>query len=469
MEHARCRVTIDAQTAFAALSGDANPLHTDELEARRLLFGGVVVHGVHLVLWALENIVAGRGTRAASQIKVKFERPVSVGEPVSLSYHLTESGLIRATVRGRDAIVIRLSLEEGEAQGTEWLGGRDCPAQMCEEPAPATLHALRGGLDLTLPATWQAMFPRLADRFSWAQVAVLLATTRLVGMVCPGRHSVYSGFALSFDRDVALATRLEFSVRSFDQRFGMVDMDVVAPGVKGTVSSLLRPAPVQQQSCAELAALLSRGEFEGQRAVVVGGSRGLGELAAKILAVGGADVTITYARGRADAERVAEDVVASKHRIQLGQLDVLRDESPRIPGDGVALTHLYYFSTPPIRENAGEGFNSEYFDLLLKYYATGFSAMAYWFRDHATSSGVVWFPSTAFIDDEASTFPEYVAAKRCGEALCHYLDRRLAPLRIVFDRLPHLLTDQTQGLSLVPVPDGASTLLTILRRMHRKA
>ena len=36
--------TMDDQRAFARLSGDCNPLHVDAVRARRLLFGGPVIH-----------------------------------------------------------------------------------------------------------------------------------------------------------------------------------------------------------------------------------------------------------------------------------------------------------------------------------------------------------------------------------------------------------------------------------------
>ena len=43
------------------------------------------------------------------------------------------------------------------------------------------------------------------------------------------------------------------------------------------------------------------GEFANVRALVIGGSRGLGEITAKIIAAGGGDVWITYRRGKEDA------------------------------------------------------------------------------------------------------------------------------------------------------------------------
>ncbi len=48
---------------------------------------------------------------------------------------------------------------------------------------------------------------------------------------------------------------------------------------------------------------VSANEFTGAAALVVGGSRGLGELTAKLLAAGGGRVTITYAYGEGDALR----------------------------------------------------------------------------------------------------------------------------------------------------------------------
>ena len=42
------------QLDFAQASGDFNPVHVDPIYARRTLFGGQVVHGINLLLWALD-------------------------------------------------------------------------------------------------------------------------------------------------------------------------------------------------------------------------------------------------------------------------------------------------------------------------------------------------------------------------------------------------------------------------------
>ena len=58
MEFPSRQFTLADQWAFAELSGDRNPVHLDMQVARRLLLGGVAVHGIHLVLWALDSLQA---------------------------------------------------------------------------------------------------------------------------------------------------------------------------------------------------------------------------------------------------------------------------------------------------------------------------------------------------------------------------------------------------------------------------
>ena len=73
------KVDAAAQAAFVALSGDANPLHTDPLAARRLPFGRVAVHGVHLALLALDAW-GGAGGSAPGHVRATFRRPVGVDD-----------------------------------------------------------------------------------------------------------------------------------------------------------------------------------------------------------------------------------------------------------------------------------------------------------------------------------------------------------------------------------------------------
>ena len=67
--------------------------------------------------------------------------------------------------------------------------------------------------------------------------------------------------------------------------------------------------------------------FSGQVALIVGGSRGLGEITAKILAAGGAKVFLTYATGRQDAEKIVNGLEMSGLQTDCFSLDILSDEA----------------------------------------------------------------------------------------------------------------------------------------------
>ena len=78
------RVDEAAQRAFADLSGDHNPIHLDALVARRTPFGRVAVHGMHLLLDALERL-SSETSSCPRRVRSTFHRSVGLGDDVPRS------------------------------------------------------------------------------------------------------------------------------------------------------------------------------------------------------------------------------------------------------------------------------------------------------------------------------------------------------------------------------------------------
>ena len=79
---------LDAdQHWFAALSGDTNPMHMDALAARRTQAGAPVVHGVHAVLWVLDQVARTRDLRGLANVAVSMNRFTYLDQPVT--WHAT--------------------------------------------------------------------------------------------------------------------------------------------------------------------------------------------------------------------------------------------------------------------------------------------------------------------------------------------------------------------------------------------
>ena len=59
------------QVKFSKLSGDLNPIHLDQSYAANTLFQKIVVHGLNIVIWSLEKVIASN-IKNIIRIKINF-------------------------------------------------------------------------------------------------------------------------------------------------------------------------------------------------------------------------------------------------------------------------------------------------------------------------------------------------------------------------------------------------------------
>jgi MaoC like domain len=462
--HSRTFTSAD-QVAFAKLSRDKNPLHMDAVAARRFLFGKQVVHGIHLVLWALDDY-AGEGFAPFRfrGIKAQFLRPVGIQETVCCSLAGRQNQRVELELTSLDGLSTKIQIEF-----ESWQQRKDTlPAGLPEQRSPRALAESQvasqtGHLDLLLdPELAVTLFPRLAECIPAVQIATLLATSRLVGMESPGLNSVY------FELDLLSAAnagqdRLQYRVTRYEKALRLVVMQVDAPDLAGTIKAFVRP-PVQKQAAyVELKSQVVSTEFSDQHALVVGGSRGLGEVAVKLLCAGGANVKFTYHRGQEDAIQLRDEVIAERGTADYLQLDVLHfDDGSFINELGNwRSTHLYFFATPFISSSATRLFSSDLFARFCAYYVNGFANLV----SQLAPLGLkyVLYPSSVFINEVPPHMGEYIAAKAAGEMLCTFLEKTHRGMIIQCPRLPRLATDQTVSLRQINNADPVPVILNALR------
>lgn len=462
------------QEAFARLSGDSNPIHLDPMAARRTMFGRVVVHGVHAVLRALDTWMEGApdggGLRS---LRAGFPHAIGLAEPVEylLDASTATEAEIRLTVRDADVVVLKATRTPAFSGGVVPIPSCDPLPATCREPTRGDLAHATGTLPLVVrPEALARLFPHLASSVPLHQVAAILATTRLVGMECPGRHSVFAGLALNFSATGPAESLMQYRVASFQDPLSRLVLEVRAPGCTGTITAFVRPGPAVQPGVEALRALVSSGEFAGQRALIVGGSRGLGEVAAKLLAAGGASVRVTYHRGAADAARVVDEIRAAGAAADCIPFDVLSpgEASAGLPVDTWTPTHLYYFATPPIFTGSAGGASPALLDGFRAYYVAGFRATVEAIHRAAPGLQGVLYPSSVAVDDAPAGMAEYAAAKAEGEQIGRSLEDAFPGLVVITPRLPRLATDQTATFMPVAAQAPAPGLVQHLRDLSRR-
>jgi acyl dehydratase len=440
------------QTAFVDLSGDRNPLHVDRIVARRLPFGRVAVHGVPLLLDALDRIAA-ETDGWPRHIRCTFRHPVGVGDTIDTTIDASDPNDLKATVAVDVWTAADVHVELGEPLPK--ITATPPPPDVTE-PEVHTLDqlaGLSGEIDIAADtAAATALFPRLSARIGPARVAELITLTRLVGMQAPGLHSIFSRLDLTL-RDDSDRERLSYEAAKADERFSQVTIDIAGPATAGTIVAFVRPAPVEQV-LGDVRPEPS--EFAGQRWLVVGGSRGLGAATVQLLAAGGADVRFTYRAGADDAARIEQDTGA-----RAAQLDVLEPALGDVTADGWQPTHLAYLASPPIFEGMGGVYSDALYQRFSDVYVDAFTRIVAQL-DPGQLVGILW-PSSEAVDHDVAGLAEYADAKRAGEQACRDLAATHHGLTVHAPRLPRLLTDQSTSFVPTEYGDTAIEMLAALR------
>ncbi len=461
--------TISKQQSdvFAELSGDYNPLHVDAVYARRLQFGHPIIHGIHhlLATWDAANLAVLQHSNTTplylSELVATFLNPVRADQVIEYCCELfpeQQNAVISAFCADQKILSLKLKFSVGQTVEVEKNAFLPtCPPK--EAPLNQNFPPVHDSGECRLyfdQSCAEKLFPGLMRYVSLQQLAQIIACTRIVGMRCPGLNSIFAGIRLNFSAGVAGDgdDAVRFSVTYQDARVKMLKIDVEAEGMKGMLDTFLRPAPVKQPTYAAVCSTIPDAhQFATQRALIIGGSRGVGEITAKLLAAGGADVIIMYHQGLEEAENVAEEINDGRGRCQVAALDINALSAQSLIFFGEQLpTHIYYFASPHISLNRTRAWNTILFSQFCQFYLDAFSNLVSLYAEHAVQSGMpltIFYPSTIFIDKPEKGFAEYAVAKGAGEILCRQLATRYPNVQFLMPRLPRMATDQTS--SIIPI------------------
>jgi acyl dehydratase/NAD(P)-dependent dehydrogenase (short-subunit alcohol dehydrogenase family) len=459
----------ELQSQFAKLSGDWNPMHMNAVEARRTQSGRPVVHGIHTVLRTLDVFAEGSADLPLPlKLTVRFPAPVYVDDTIEV--HRVDAAdrqlRLQARVDGTNTAELRVVL--GNAARTEGrFDGYRVDVQIaCKE---LSLAEMKGRAGTVLPASTleeiEREFPN-ASRWLGAEcVAALLCLSRLVGMECPGLHSLFSGFTLEFSTESTPAS-MQYQVARVDDHYRLLNIDVQGLGVRGSVEAFARHPPIAQPSINELSALVKPKEFAGQRALILGGSRGLGELTAKLIAAGGGHPFITYAVGRRDAERIIVEISQWGGNCDALQYDVRMPAAPQLRSLAAPVSQVYYYASGQIFGRKTKEFQPAIFDDFLQFYVRAFYDLCAALRESTQQGISVFYPSSVAVQERPRNMTEYAMAKAAGELLCADLNRFWPTMHITMVRLPRLLTDQTSTVASVENANSVDTILPIIREVQ---
>ena len=470
-------ITTAESRTFALLSGDYNPLHLDPIVARRLITGSTVVHGVHSVLRAIDMCLSTRTAGVGiKNLSAWFLNPIVNNQSLRCEATLSDcqhlkielfEGTRKLLVASADLMDVKHEDAIGEALPTAHVGSS-------KELTFAEASNASGSVRLSWDdSAGRKLFPNLVRCVPIRQLAQIVASTRIVGMECPGLNSIFTKLKLRTKASPESGNEFRYSVKRAHERLSFLMLSVAGPDFKGELETFYRQPPVAQPSYVDVAQSVTHNEFAGQRALVIGGSRGLGEVIAKAIVAGGGEACITYNTGREDALRVQQEIRNKSGVCYMCEFDVLQPPSV-CPAD-VPLswmpTHVYYLATPTIGLTRTFEWDARRFQQFCDFYVNGLRTSIAAIRQIWRLSEQpldVLHPSTVLLDSASPIAAEYAVAKSAAEAMCRFLEHEQQGTRCHSIRWPRMMTDQTNSLVSAKSDDTIQVLLSTLRTMCRR-
>ena len=438
------------QHEFAKFSGDYNPMHLDKLASRRFMHGQVIVHGIHLLFWSLDALFQTFTDKVSIvEHDVKFISPVYLEHEIKVEIIPEQDSCYKLNLMDDYKILVKIFIKLGPIQKAVPLVIQDkIPAKLTPELLEDKdfIGNVVGQIPLFLSSDYlKNNFPSLHKNAVISQLSIILATTRLVGMKCPGENSIYSGLSFSTSETHNYGNELIYKVNNFDERFGLIDLNINASNIQGRIKAFLRPKPQKQLTFQEIKEKYGSNNLDGRHALIIGGSRGIGEITAKYFAANGAKVSITYNSGIKDADRIVQEIndnascTASCYQFNIAEPKNIYQlfENSEMPD------LLFYFATPRIGKSEKKQFNLDKFHLFNSFYIDGFINVFEQLNQHIKH---IFYPSTIFIETKPNGMWEYISSKMAGELICNYIEKEYQEVSIFKPRIPKVMTDQTVGL-----------------------
>jgi NAD(P)-dependent dehydrogenase (short-subunit alcohol dehydrogenase family)/acyl dehydratase len=438
---------------YSRASGDRNPLHLDDVFARRTPFGHRIVQG-SLVATALLGRLPPEVLAGVRALRVQFAGPALIGARyVAITERVQEGGgwTWEARLVGRGRTLTRLAVSDEPAGLSEFPVA---VAQRPMRPAPATrLQAsFRAGEEIEGAYVGGHELEQLAKQFTVERLdrgllEGLACASYVVGMEAPGLHGLFSGVELTTGGSGAGVDGYRLQLREVDARTGRLLLDGFLLGGGVGMTKVRLECFAREPLAAAGTVLDPTTPALGAAVVVVGASRGLGAAVALALLAQGYDVHGAFAvttDAAAEVDRLAGTAAdrLALHRLDARDPGAMRDLVESVRRKGVPLRGLVLNAAPP---PLGMGLTADSSVELADYVAESLQLAATplgaFLPLLPADQGWIVFCSSPALTAPPRDWPHYVAAKGALEGLAHWCAATRPDLRTVVLRPPKLLTD----------------------------
>lgn len=442
---------------FSNLSGDYNPIHLDYKFAKNTFFGGQIIYGIYQVFCALEFFInKHKKNLILDSIKANFINPVFINYAIQINgggkknyiqkYHILQKGSIMSNIEFtplNEEMIIDSNYIKTNIKFKKTNPNEDSISKI---------------EDITMPLAYdkkllKVLFPLCAKYLNPINIASLLSSTKIVGMEIPGLNSIYLG--LDFKFDYTKQSNLIYNYKKHNALKQYV-ITIKSP-FNGKIKSATRPTLIPNQCINKIYEenknILDIKPFINQRALVIGASSGIGNVCAKLLALGGASVMASSLTNSFDEKH--KNIKQIKLNVSNPTKYIFKKINDFNP------SHIYYFATPRINVN-GDKLDKKAILNFINIYIYALENIL-----NNTNPKIVFIPSSSALYELPFNMKEYAMSKAMLEIYGKYIEK-ISNIKILMPRLTRIQTNQT--LSVIPqnLPKPSEIILNELLKCARQ-
>ena len=419
--------SVQDQEIFSLISGDFNSIHLDKIKSRKSIFGNVIVHGINLVITSLNYLKKNSKKVLFSKLKADFLKPVYLGYISTFKLTITKN-------------LFEIEIYQNKIKTTNITGS------FLNKNIKVSNSSIKGYRKISNDTKLDVLkqyYQHLNSNKLACEISELVMTSKIIGMIEPGELSLFSSIELIKNRSNLGKYGYLKKINEI-LSIGLVNQKLVTNSFIISLKAFRLQKPIYQKSIKSYYGRIPKTLFLNQSSIVIGGSRGLGEITTKCLLVGGSIVSFTFNQGLKDAKRLINDLHNNGYKANKLKLDIINTKKMTGVFKKEKFDNLFYFASPKIIGNISKEIDSTIFKKMCTFYAINFYKIA---REFILNGGTyIFYPSTYFLNNHNQKFKEYILAKKMGESSCDLLKDEFPNVKIFYPRLKSVLTDQTQNL-----------------------
>ena len=455
------------QLNFIKISADKNPIHLIEKNLSKLNLEGTVVHGMNVVLKSLDILTKEKIINPSQicQIKCKFAKMIFLDNIIKINFKFENKKKISISIFSKSVICINLELFLNYKSFTE--ENIELRNQKINSfPKKNTTKSKKKEIKINhVPLIKQIKknYPYLSKDLNNKIISSLIMMSTSVGMYWPGKNSLFVGFDIFLKK--IKKKNINLKISKTDKRTGYSIINYKSYNCIGKIFTFFTEERAQQPSLTYLSKKIPKKALIKHKALIIGGSRGLGELTAKIIATSGGSVTITYNNNQALAKNLLN--IFKKKRLKLNLKNFKINNNGNFDHKSIKNNNyncLYYFATPIIYRQKNSKFDNKIFNDFNNIYC---KALVKIIKVLKIKDLIIFYPSTIYNFKNNKNFSEYILAKRNGVRKLKIMEKKYKIIPII-KKLPPFKTDQNNTIFSQNISHGTDEIFKICVEIEKK-